>query len=460
MKGSRLLILAVSYLLIVSLLAPRPVLSQQSEPPQPPSDPNATWNPPQPSGTGNSGGPYPLIVVTPGGGGAAAAWTTDYQYNKKDHFTGSETLYLWFVSPFSCYWFWWYEYYPPGNLPQGHWIPPYWGYGPISGAGTYILGPLSPEPSEPYGLHVERIWLLDCASFSWADTLARWSYDPPAPAEVRTNVQVSLSQTQTSPGQAVSVSASVSPVPTGGTMSISVSQNGAQWTVINSGSASTGSVSTSWSPPGPGTYAFKASFTGYTDTAANKQYDQTESSIATLNVDLTATTLTLIVSPTAVSIDSLTKATQSVTLTGILMPTIQSALVVVMIDGPTGRTVKTEVAVAGAFSDSFTPAQSGTYTISASYQGDATHKPSQASPQTVTVSENPTNLYLLILGGVAVAAVAIFLVMRRRGRISGPPPYPPTRLPPTGMRWNTCPNCGTSSKPTASFCRHCRTRLR
>jgi len=439
--------------LVTVLIFARPVFSQQSEPPQPPSDPSAPWNPPSPSGTGNSGGPYQFLIV-PGGGGAAAAWMTDYAYNKKDVFKGSETMYLWVVSPFSCYWLWWYEYYPPGNLPQGRWMWPYVWYGPTNGAGTYVIGPISPEPNEPRGLHSERIWLMDCASLQFTDTIARWTYQVD-PSVTSVTSAISLSQTQTTPGQTVSVSASLSPIPTGGTLSISVSQNGALPTTISSSPATSGNLAVSWTPPGSGSYSFTSTFSGYIDTASNVQYSQSSSAPTTLTVALIPTTLTLSASPISVSIDSLTKNTQPVTLSGILSPTIQSALVVVVIDGPSGRTVRTEVVIGGAFSDSFTPTQAGAYSISASYEGDSSHQPSQAS-QTISVSEDPTTLYMVIVASVAIVAGVVVAAGRRRRKSNAKSSLAGASL---GAQWIACPNCRTMNNPTATFCRHCRTRL-
>jgi hypothetical protein len=397
-------------LAMIFLLTLQPIAIGQ-QPPEPPG-PDQPWNPPPPSGTGYTGGL--TVIPGPGGGGAAAAWMTDYQYNRQDHFSGSETLYLFVVSPYASYFLWWYEYYPSGNVPQGHWMM--WSVGPLSG-GMYVLGPMSPEPSEPYGLHAERVWMMDAASSNFVDAIARWSYDAPAPSTIPTSSQISLSQSQVNPGEQVFVTASVSPAPTGGTLSISLSESGQQWNILNSAQASTGSVSVNWSPPGPGTYNFKATFSGYTDTGANKIYSQSESAPARLVVQLIQTTLTLSVSPSSTSIDVLTRAVSSVTLTGTLTPSISGAYVLIAISGPSGQTSRTEVTgPGGSFSESFTPSQAGVYTISASYPGDATHQPSQAGSSTVTVTETWTTA-LVIVGIVVVAVIAIvlFLMFRRKG---------------------------------------------
>lgn len=402
-------------LAMIFLLTLQPIAIGQ-QPPEPPSS-DQPWNPPPPSGTGNIG--TFTVIPGPGGGGAAAAWMADYQYNKQDHFSGSQTLYLFVVSPYANYFLWWYEYYPTGSVPQGHWMM--WAVGPLSG-GMYVLGPMSPEPSEPYGLHAERVWMMDTASGNFADTIARWSYDAPAPSTIPTSSQISLSQSQVNPGEQVLVTASVSPAPTGGTLSISLSGNSQQWSILNSAQASTASVSVNWSPPGPGTYNFKATFSGYTDTGANKIYSQSESTPARLVVQLIQTTLTLSVSPSSTSIDVLTRAVSSVTLTGTLTPSISGAYVLITTSGPSGQTSRTEVTgPGGLFSESFTPSQAGVYTISASYPGDATHQPSQAGSSTATVTESWTTA-LVIVGIVVVAVVAIvlFLMFRRRGGQGSP----------------------------------------
>ena len=238
-----------------------------------------------------------------------------------------------------------------------------------------------------------------------------------------TSLQVTLSQSQVNPGQQVVVSASVSPAPTGGTLSLSVSESGGQYStqwraVLNSAQASPGTASVSWSPPGPGTYNFKATFSGYTDTAANKIYSQSESVPTSITVQLMQTTLTLSASPTSTDIDALTGSTGTITITGTLSPQVAGASVLLSYSTPSGNSFKpVVVGPGGIFGDSLTPTKPGIYTISAQYQGDQTHQPTTSQSVVVTVGQNW--MTAIAIGAVVAAAiiiVAVVFLRRRRTR--------------------------------------------
>jgi hypothetical protein len=67
--------------------------------------------------------------------------------------------------------FYLYEYYPPGNVPQGHWLI----YrSRIANGGTWTIGPFYAEALEPEGQHVWRMWFW--GGGSWAEYLVRWNY--------------------------------------------------------------------------------------------------------------------------------------------------------------------------------------------------------------------------------------------------------------------------------------------
>jgi len=387
---TRTIFLIIVLLMIVTFL---PVV--RAQPPPPPPDPEADWNPPAPSGSEQGMHRYITLIVGPGGSGAAAAWMTDYAYNRKTDFKGSESLYLWIVSPYSCYFFWWYEYYPPGTVPQGQWMV--WANGPLSG-GVYIIGPLSPEPDEPIGPHTERVWMMDCATGAFAHANARWNYGKD-PTVIPTTAALTVSQTEINPGQQVSVSASISPVPSGGTLTISLSQNGGQWTSIQSGSATSGSLMATWTPTDPGTYNFKATYSGFTDAATNKQYSTSESPASPLHVEIIPTSISLSASKTEYAIDpqTLTAVVQvsgSVTPTGSLssspISNVPILLTYTSTQSTTSKTVTTDSS--GQFTDqtkitSVKSAVKDDYTVVASWQGDSKHKGATSSQVSFSVTK-------------------------------------------------------------------------
>jgi len=291
MKMNSRLILLVLGLTILASSTVFPAYAQT----EPPSDPNAPWNPPPPPSQGAVQTARKPMIVPPNPGpgpgpGTVIGYMTDYQYNKKDTFSGSETMYLVLMTSSVAYAVLWWEYYPAGTVPGGHWvIGPAWA-GPYSG--TIAFGPTSPEPSEPYGLHVERLKVYDFRSGTFAEGLVRWTYQSPPVQTVPISVSVSVSSTSPSPGQLITVTGSVSPVPTGGTLAIQVTSPGGAWVQLQSFNvaSSSGSFSTSWSVPSSGTYGFQAVYSGYLDSAANQQYPQTFSTTTSLTVSTTVVT--------------------------------------------------------------------------------------------------------------------------------------------------------------------------
>ena len=382
---------------------------------EPPSDPNQPWSPPPPSETIGSSG-LPMLINPPGtGGGAILGWMTDYQFNKKDSFSGSESMYLILQSPYTSYVVSWWEYYPAGYVPGGHWI-----FRPWVGrfAGGVAFGPMTAEPSEPYGQHAERLWLFDLRTWQRGETLVRWTYEKPRPEQLSTKLSLGVSTTQANPGQSITITASITPVPPGGTLTIQVSSMGGGWTTIQSGSATAGSLSAPWAVPNPGTYSFQTVYDGYFDSAANKQYLQTSSSTQTVTVQLVQTTLMLSASPTSSEVDALTGSAGTISVTGTLNPQVAGATVILIYSTPTGNSLKpVVVGPGGIFTDSFTPTRPGTYTVSAQYQGDQTHQPSTSQSVVVTVGQSWTTAIAL---GALVAAIviggAVVFLRRKRSR--------------------------------------------
>ena len=173
MEGKCCLVLLLIALAAMSL--PTIVLAQN----EPPSDPNAPWTPPPPNWWSPcpSGIPICCPSCPPNSPPTISAYMTDDQHNRKDTFSGNESMYLVLVTPFTKYVVLWWEYYPPGSLPTGHWIiGPTWS-GEFSGRMTF--GPLLPERTEPVGEHVERLKVFDLASGRFGEALVRWTYEAP-----------------------------------------------------------------------------------------------------------------------------------------------------------------------------------------------------------------------------------------------------------------------------------------
>lgn len=379
---------------------------------------NDPWQPP------STCPPGMYCLVGPiGPGQSFIVYFEDRNYNRKDSVLDTDLpVYMVITTPpgLTGNTAWAIQYYPPGYQ-IASWLFSGQNLGP---SGTFTLGPYSTSPGDPFGSYAFRIGLLSVDSSGtvyWTNQvvyldLEKYIPPPPPPSTISTSSQVSVPQSQVNPGQQVVVSASVSPAPTGGTLSLSVSESGGQWAVLNSAQASTGTVSVSWSPPGPGTYSFKATFSGYTDTAANKIYSQSESVPASLTVQLMQTTLMLSASPTSTDIDALTGSTGTITITGTLSPQVAGASVLLTYSTPSGNTLKpVVVGPGGIFMDSLTPTKPGIYTVSAQYQGDQTHQPSTSQSVVVTVGQNwMTAIAIGVVVAAAIIIVAVVFLRRRR----------------------------------------------
>ncbi len=116
----------------------------------------------------------------------------------------------------------------------------------------------------------------------------------------------------------------------------------------------------------------------------------------------------------------------SLVVAGAITPPLSGITVTVMYqrpDGSTGnRTVTTTVD--GHYSDTYTPTTTGTWRVTASWAGNATHGSATSAAQSFTVTakpflETPGGMAAVAGGGIVVVA-ALVLILRRRPR--SPPP--------------------------------------
>jgi len=169
-KVSYMAILLISSIVLAT--APPGVLAQ----PEPPS-PEEEWYPPPPTHAEE----MPYGIMMSGIGTVPAAGTLsleliDTSGRIRTEFYGTERFCMRFVTPFSKFFIFLYEWYPPGNVPKGHWL--IYGAGPFTvGVGTIInIGYFYPERGEPEGQHVWKCWLYDPTTCQWATGIVRFSY--------------------------------------------------------------------------------------------------------------------------------------------------------------------------------------------------------------------------------------------------------------------------------------------
>jgi hypothetical protein len=112
------------------------------------------------------------------------AWFENEKYVQTTNFYRDSQIFL-VVSTMCNRWFLYIlEYYPPGNVPQAHWITerggwPYpWSF---TTSGVIRIGPFVPEPLEPEGIHTWRVWVYDRDTGDWYTTIIRLNYREKAP---------------------------------------------------------------------------------------------------------------------------------------------------------------------------------------------------------------------------------------------------------------------------------------
>lgn len=143
-----------------------------------------------------------------------------------------------------------------------------------------------------------------------------------------------------------------------------------------------GTCAVTWIPTAAGAWSIKASWSG------DSRYAAVTNTLA-VTVNPLTSTLTLAVSPNPVPVN------QTASVSATLAAPVSDGAITISGTGPGGATLaaKTCTPTAGACSVSFAPTVSGTWTISASYSGDATYGPAQATLQ-VPVSGGSTTLAL------------------------------------------------------------------
>jgi pSer/pThr/pTyr-binding forkhead associated (FHA) protein len=396
------LILAV-LIALVAELSFIPVLPVQADDyPQPPANPEESWQPPEEGGTieppvaveqysGSSSDPQIMpqqqqlapqqTQIAPGVMSIITnAFLVDSHGQVLSNLYWNEPCYLivYFNGP--GYFYLW-EYYPAGTPAYGHWLCYRW-YRPVAGA--WKIGPFVAEPGDPAGRYTWKMWYV--SGVSWSTRLLSFYFngtyyppDIPSPAPIPMPIPVPVPEPVYYP-TINSFSTNKSTIDAADTAVLSWTTTNASSVTISPNVGAVGATgSTSVTP---------ASTTIYTLLAESKS-GKTASSTVTITVTprvppviSAGSSLIKRGEPTIVSWDA--PGAVSVSVSGI---------------GSVGVKGNTEVA----------PEETTTYTISATYiDGTA-----QSAQVTVAVEQPTYWLWILIAVLVVVAAVVIFLVVRR-----------------------------------------------
>lgn len=299
----------------------------------------------------------------------------------RDRFCESDLIYFVFYT--SCQgWLFIVEYYPPGSVPDRHWLI----YGLWIPAGYWKLGPFIAEPTEPEGLHSWRV-------FFWCppnliDQIYRFTFER-TPNVIQTSCFLTVTPDRVYPGHLASISASITPSVPGGTLTISVSVDGISWTTLTSGPASSGSLTTTYTPLSTGVYYFQVKYSGYTYTAPGKKDQYSESyRQATLIVEKIPTTLFL-------TVPSSTYVGDTIPLSGSISPAFSGGQVIINILGPETQTKYVSIQN-GQFGTSCVFTKAGKYSVQAIFNGDEAHGASQSQVLSLEVMKKQTTLSLSV----------------------------------------------------------------
>ena len=197
--------------------------------------------------------------------------------------------------------------------------------------------------------------------------------------------------------------------------------------------------------------------------------------VGTSNGNVHSASVTLTINPITTRLtislsSSSAKQEDTITVTGTVVPKIVGAVVTLTYTKPDGailtRAVRTDQD--GSFSDSLSPEDVGTWQVSASWQGDATHAGAKSEAVMLQVSElSFVERYGVLLGAVVVIALSaagiVYYTRGKRGQpaeeITQPPsPAGPTRreAPPLILARKRCFNCEAVISAQAKFCDKCR----
>jgi hypothetical protein len=187
----------------------------------------------------------------------------------------------------------------------------------------------------------------------------------------------SVSTESVSIGDSITVSGAISPAQSGVPVTLSYMINGSWSTLATITSASDGGFSHIWMPTSVGSYQLKASWTG------DSSFVGATSSEVSVIVTKVSTTLSCSVSSSEVT------EGEPVTISGAISPEASDKRITLTYQKPDGSTVTRTITTGsdGTFSDSYTPNVDGSWSVSASWDGDSTHEGASSSSKSFTVKK-------------------------------------------------------------------------
>jgi Tol biopolymer transport system component len=225
------------------------------------------------------------------------------------------------------------------------------------------------------------------------------------------SISCSASSSNPTVEDSVTISGSITPSRSGITITISYKSDGSWNTLTTVTSSSDGSFSYSWTPSDANSYQLKASWAG------DDTYNGATSSMVSVTVKKISTSTSC-----STSSSTITNG-ETITTTGSINPAVSGKTVTLTYTKPDGTSKVTRTVTTnsdGSFSDSYKPDAIGTWSVTASWDGDATHEGTSSTSKSFTVNpqpsffETPTGMATVGGGIIVVVIVAIVLVLRKR----------------------------------------------
>jgi len=198
-----------------------------------------------------------------------------------------------------------------------------------------------------------------------------------------TSISITMLAATTTIGDATTIEGSITPIIPNATVTIYYSPESRNWMELAEVTTDNeGCFSHEWSPNAVGEFEVKASWTG------NVRYEGAESGVVKVSVEKIGTSLTLSVSEAEVD------EGEPITISGAISPLLSDKAVTLTYtdseDSSFERAVRTSSE--GAYRDSYTPTETGQWSVKASWEGDPIHSGSTSQTALFTVVESEPEL--------------------------------------------------------------------
>jgi len=239
-----------------------------------------------------------------------------------------------------------------------------------SAIGAYSADLMTFGVNDPTG-----IWSVK-ATYQGTQAVITLTYlgQPPKPS----TISCLVSSSNITIGDRVVISGSIAPARSSVNVNISYSAHGSWIVLATLSSASDGTYSYSTKPASVGSYQFRASWLG------DSSYLGATSSIVSVSVNKIATTISCKTSSTDIT------QGDTITVSGSISPALSGKTVNLTYTKPDGKTTVIRTATTGSdgsYSDSYVPDVTGSWSVTASWNGDSDHQAASSQSPSFNVKQ-------------------------------------------------------------------------